>query len=432
LNISQLKRHAADPLYRNSIFLWTNTLVTTGLGFFFWMVVARYYTEYEVGVAAAIVAAVNLMALLSGLGFDASLVRFLPKAENPVRMINTCFTVTGIVALALSGIFLAGIDFFSPRTSFVRDDPLFIMAFIVFAFCWPISGILDRVFIASRRAEFGLIKNTIFSLLKIPLPILLGLFFHAFGIVGSWGLAIAIAFTVAVLLFLPRVQPGYRPALTIDLGVIRQIRGYAAGNYAVAIFGAAPALLLPIIVVNLVSAEANAHFYIAWTMAGLLHAIPLAVSFSLFAEASHFEDQLAMHARRAFKFSVLLLVPAVAVMALLGKWLLLIFGQAYSSNALTLLWILAASSLPAAINDVYYSVLRVRGRIKELVAIRAVVSFSVLVTSAVASSMATGHTAMLTIGWAWLGANILAAVYVILTVRLRARATRVRRARRQA
>jgi len=345
-------------------------------------------------------------------------------------MINTCFTVTGIMALALSGIFLAGIDFFSPRTSFVTDDPWFILAFIVYAFCWPVSGLLDRVFIASRRAEFSLIKNTIFSLLKIPLPIFLGLFFHAFGIVSSWGLAIAIAFGIAVLVFLPRVQRGYRPALTIDLGIIRRIRGYAAGNYAVAIFGAAPALLLPIIVVNLVSAEANAYFYISWTMAGLLHAIPIAVSFSLFAEASHFEDQLASQARRAFRFSVLLLVPAVVLMALLGKWLLLAFGQAYSSNALTLLWLFAASSLPAAINDIYVSVLRVRGRIKELVAFRAAIAFSVLVASAVAGELATGRTAMLTIGWAWLGANALAAGYVILVVRLRARAARVRRSER--
>jgi O-antigen/teichoic acid export membrane protein len=428
LNISRLKRHAGDPLYRNSIFLMSTTVVTTGLGFFFWMVVARYYTEYEVGVAAAIVAAVNLLALLSGLGFDAAIVRFLAKAEDPVRMINTCFTVTGIVALALCGVFLAGIDFFSPKTSFVREDPWFILAFIIFAFCWPISGLLDRVFIATRRAEFGLIKNTIFSLLKIPLPILLGLFFHAFGIVGSWGLAIAIAFTVSLLFFLPRVQAGYRPVPTIDLGIIRQIRGYAAGNYVVALFGAAPALLLPIIIVNMVSAEENAYFYMAWTMAGLLHAIPLAASFSLFAEASHFEDQLAAHARRALRFSVLLLVPAVALMALLGKWLLLVFGESYSSNALTLLWILAASSLPAAINDIYFSVLRVRGRIRELVAMRVFIAVSVLVTSAVASSLATAQTAMVIIGCSWLGANALAAAYVILIVKLRSRATRARRA----
>jgi O-antigen/teichoic acid export membrane protein len=424
LNIGQLKRYAGDPLYRNSVLLIANTVVTTGLGFFFWMVVARYYTEYEVGVSAAIIAAVNLLAMLSLLGFDAALIRFLPKAEDPTRMINTCLTINGALALVLTGIFLAGVDIWSPATSFVRNDPWFLLAFIAFAFCWPLSALVHRVFIARRRAEFSLAKNTIFSLLKLPLPILLALFFHAFGIVGSWGIAIAIAFVLSLWLFLPRVEKGYRPWPTIDLGVIRQIWRYSAGNYVVALFGTAPGLLLPIIIVNLVSAEQNAYFYIAGMLAGLLHAIPLAVSISLFAEGSQFEDQLAANGRRAFRFSMLLLLPTAALVAVLGKWLLLAFGESYSSNGLTLLWILVASSLPGAINVIYFSILRVRGRIGELLVIRIVTAVAVLVPSALAAPGA----GIVAIGYSWLGAQTLVAIYVLLAVRARSRTIRSRRA----
>ena len=160
-----------------------------------------------------------------------------------------------------------------------------------------------------------------------------------------------------------------------------------------------------------------------WMLAGLLHAIPLAVSISLFAEGSHFEDQLAANGRRAFRFSMLLLLPTAALVAVLGKWLLLAFGESYSSNGLTLLWILVASSLPGAINVIYFSILRVRGRIGELLVIRIVTAVAVLVPSALAAPGA----GIVAIGYSWLGAQTLVAIYVLLAVRARSRTIRSRR-----
>lgn len=421
MNVTQLKRYLEDPLYRNSLFLMATTAVTAGLGFFFWMIVARYYTEYEVGVAAAIISAVKLLALISTLGMDIALIRFLPKAREPGEMINSCFTVCGIVALAVSGIFIVGLDLWSPAIVFVREKAMFLLAFILFAVGWPLSGIVDSVFIAKRRAEFALAKNTIFSLLKIPLPILLALFFHAFGIVSSWGVAIGIALIISLFLFLPRVQERYKPVLRIKLNIIKDIWKYSAGNYFVSIFSTAPSLVLPIIIVNLVSAEQTAYFYVAWMISSLLLAIPLAVSTSLFAEGVHSEEELAANARRSLRFILLLLVPAIALLVLLGKWLLLLFGEGYSSNALTLLWILGFSSLFAGVNSIYYTVLRVRDRIGELLMIRALIAITVLVTS----SLIMPTLGIVGIGYAWIGAQGLTSIYVLLRVRVRSRARRV-------
>ena len=421
MNVTQLKRHLEDPLYRNSLLLMATTAVTAGLGFFFWMIVARYYTEYEVGVAAAIISAVKLLALISTLGMDIALIRFLPKAREPGEMINSCFTVCGIVALAVSGIFIVGLDLWSPAIVFVREKAMFLLAFILFAVGWPLSAIVDSVFIAKRRAELALAKNTIFSLLKIPLPIILVLFFHAFGIVSSWGVAIGIALIISLFLFLPRVQRPYKPALRINLDIIKDIWKYSAGNYFVSIFSAAPALVLPIIIVNLVSAEQTAYFYVAWMISSLLLAIPFAVSTSLFAEGVHSEEELAANARRSLRFILLLLVPAIALLVLLGKWLLLLFGEGYSTNGLTLLWILGSSSLFAGVNSIYYTVLRVRDRIGELLVIRALIAITVLVTS----SLITPTVGIVGVGYAWIGAQAITSIYVLLRVRERSRARRV-------
>ncbi len=122
--------HIRSPLYRNSFFLMTTTVARAGLGFIFWTVVTRFYTEVEVGWGSAIISAISLLALLSILGFNTAIIRFLPKAEKPQDMINSCLTLSGITALALTAIFIAGLDIWSPALGFIRKNAIFSLAFI--------------------------------------------------------------------------------------------------------------------------------------------------------------------------------------------------------------------------------------------------------------------------------------------------------------
>ena len=381
------------------------------------MVVARFYTPYEVGVGSAIISAVHFLALLGTLGLDVAIVRFLPKEQKPTEMINACLTLTGIVALIIGGIFLATLGLWSPKLIFVRERPVFALAFLVFTFGWTLSGVIGSVFIAKRRADFNLAKNTIISLLKIPLPILMVLFFHAFGIVSSWGVATGIAVIVCLFFFLPRVQQSYKPVPNLNLNIVKKIWKYSIGNYFVSILAATPSFILPIIIVKILSGEQNAYFYVAWTIASLLFSIPFAASQSLFAEGSHFEDKLRINANKAIRFALVLLVPATILVVVLGKWLLLLFGSSYSSNGLTLLWILGSSSIFVGINSVYYTILLVRHRIRELLVLRGLIAVAVLV----ASALIMPAMGIVGIGYAWLGAQASVSMYVALAIRWRYR-----------
>jgi len=378
-------------------------------GFFFWMVVARFYTEAEVGFGSAIISAISLTAIISLVGLNTSLIRFLPHADKPQELINTCYTLSGLVSLIVSGIFVAGLGFWSPALAFVRQNAIFTAAFIVFALLWTLSSLVDSTFIARRRAALVLSKNTIYSVLKIPMPVLLVLFFHTFGIVASWGIAIAIALAASLFLFLPKVQNPYKPVPTLKLSLIKDMWQYSGGNYFANLLASSPAFILPLMVVNLLGAEQNAYFYIAWAIAGLLFAIPGAVSQSLFVEGSHLEDKLRESIIKSLKFTFLLLVPAVIMLILLGKWLLLLFGQSYSLNALKLLWMLSLSSLPLSINHLYSSILRVQSRIKELMTIWGFIALAVLL----ASYLIMPATGVMGIGNAWLGAHAVVAIYIL-------------------
>jgi len=390
-----------------------NTIVMTGLGFFFWMVVARFYTEAEVGLGAAIISAMSFLAMLSRLGFGAALIRFLPKAEKPVDIINSCFTLSGMVALTLAAIFMAGLNLWSPAIGFITENLIFAIAFAVFVLLWALSGLTDYIFVAKRRAEFVLSKGALFSLLKIPIPILLVLFFHAFGIAASWGIAVGVAVAVSLFFFLPRVQSHYRPVPKLSVGAISNMWRYSTGNYLASLFATAPTLILPIMVVNLIGAAYNAYFYVAWMIAGLLFAIPFAVSQSLFAEGAHFEDKLAVNVGRAFKLIFSLLVPAALLLWLLGNWLLSLFGEGYALNGLMLLHILVLSSLFIGVNHVYNSILRVEGRIRELALIFGFTAAAVLL----GSYFVLPKTGIIGIGYVWLATQGLVTLYVLFALR---------------
>ena len=53
-----LKQVLSTRFYSNAFYLMLNAVVMSLLGFFFWMVAARFYTEAEVGLSSAIISAI--------------------------------------------------------------------------------------------------------------------------------------------------------------------------------------------------------------------------------------------------------------------------------------------------------------------------------------------------------------------------------------
>jgi len=405
-----LKRHFENPLYKNAYYLMANTMATSLLGFVFWMVVARFYSPTDVGLASAIIAATGLLASLSNLGLGFGLIKFLPTAGGKTtRMINSCFTLSGLISLLATLIFLAGLDFWSPALLPVREHPIFLFAFVIFTVAFTLSPLLDQTFIAQRSAKFAFIKNVAAGVIKIPIPVVFATFFGAFGIFASAGLGVAAATTVAALWLLPKIQRGYQPFPILQKEVINDMVHYSLGNYSAQLLWVAPSLVFPLMVVNILGAEANAHFYIAWMIAGLLMMIPNAISISLFAEGSYDEKGLLQNTKRSLVLALLLVLPAVLVVFALGSKLLLLFGETYSRNATALLWVLVLSAFPLSINYLYLSFCRVRKNIRRLIRI-----------SAVASCLALGlsyplmlRVGILGVGIGWTAAQSLVALIIV-------------------
>ncbi len=407
-----LKQHFRDPLHKNAYYLMSTTAITSLLGFVFWMVVAKLYDPADVGLASASIAAIGLLASFSNLGLGFGLIRFLPSArEKAARMINSCFSFSGLVSVLVAFVFLGGLDFWSPALLFIREHPILLSAFVIFTMVFTISPLLDQTFIAERSAKFVFVKNAAAGSIKIPILVVFSAFFGAFGILASVGLSLAIATVVATFWFLPKAEQGYRPFPSLQKEVIHDMVHYSLGNYIAQFLWMAPSLIFPLMVVNVLGTEATAHFYIAWMIAGPVIMIPNAISMSLFAEGSHNEKELLQNTRRSLCLAILLLLPAVLFIFVLGGKLLLFFGETYSHDATILLWILAISAFPLSINYLYLSFCRVRKNIKGLITI-----------SAIASCLALGlsyplmiRVGILGVGIGWAAAQMVVALVIILT-----------------
>jgi O-antigen/teichoic acid export membrane protein len=408
-----LGQHLKDPLYRNSYYLMANTAVVSILGYAFWIVVARFYDVADVGLASTIIVCMGLLVTLSNLGFDIAFIRFLNKSEKPAEFINSGLTITGIVSIFMAFVFIMGVNLWSPVLGFIKDSLIFSSAFIAFTLFLTLSSMLDYIFIAKRRAGFVLSKNTTISILKITLPFLFVLFFRAFGIISSLGTATGVVVIIFLFFFLPRVQSGYKLRAKINLHIVRDVWKYSAGNYLINIFAALTTLVLPILILNHLSAEETAYFNMTWMITSLLFIIPSAIAQSLFAEGSHFENKLDANVKRAYKFTFILLIPATIVLLLAGKWLLLAFGAGYSENGVALLRFLTLSGIFMGVNGVYVTILRVQGKIRQLIALCAFATIATLT----GGYFIIHTTGIVGIGYIWFAVQGVTSVYIIFAMK---------------
>ena len=411
-----------DPLRRNSLFLLTTHGVIALIGFFFWRIADGRYGTEAVGVATTLVSAVLLLHTLARLGLDIGLIRFLPDETDKPAMINTSFTMVGLFAAGLALVFVMGVGVWAPAVAFVRDNAWYAVLFIAFTVVASLVELLRQgVFVAYRRAQFSLAVEVVGGL-RLPL-LFASLSVGAFGIFVSWGLA-GLAALVAGIILVLFVQRSYRPVPTIRRKVVSKMLRFSLGNYAAETLRELPGFVLPIIILRVftakfegdvgrevamdMAAKMAAYFYIAWTVAGVVMMISYATGSSLLAEGSSDPGKFGRSAVKAMRFMLLLLAAAIVIVFVAGGWVLSLFREGYSENALPLLRLLTVSGIPMAINTIYVTQKRMERKMWPVILIYAFVAcFTVGVGYALID-----RTDLLGIGIAWLASNSLVAVVV--------------------
>jgi len=378
---SRLVALLRTPLYISAFYLWANAVGTALAGFAFWALVARLYSADEVGLGTAALSIVTLLAMFSHLGLGMGLIRFLPEAgEEGPRLANAVFTTSAVGAVVLSAVFLVGLPLWAPRLEFLREQPLYSVAFITFVALGALSTGQMHAFMAIRKAKYILVQTVFVQLSRLALPALMAIFFGAFGIVASGGIAAALGAVIGFAL-LARGLPGYRPTGVIDPASVFKLLPFSLANYVADSLLLTPGLILPLVVLGLLGSTEAAYFYMAWFLGFLLTSASTYLALSLFAEGSHDPGALRVLSRNAVLGGVAVVTLGALFLLLLGDKLLLAFGREYAAEGATLLRIVALAALPAAVVNVYLGALRVTKRVGELVAIASVVAVTTVALS---------------------------------------------------
>jgi O-antigen/teichoic acid export membrane protein len=402
LSWKEIKRLLNDPFYSNSAYLMLSFLVASGIGLLFWIAAASFYTQSEVGIATAIISLSGLVVIISRLGFDQALIRFIPKGDKSKIFSTTVIVTTGF-ALLIGAILVGTIGLWSP--SLAMSGYIAIL-FLALAVLQSIFMMMDNTFVALRKAQLSFVDSLIMGSRLILLLPLLALGFV--GILSSYILATAISILVCTYLL-------YRLGIRlrrIDWSFLRRSFKFSAGNYVYAILTNFPYNVIPILILSYLGAESTASYYIAASICAIASLIPRAFNTSLFVEGSH-GVELKKTVIKSLTASIILLIPVIVLIYIGGSFILGLLGEGYTTEGLELLKLLLISSLVVIPYATYSIILNIHKNVRMLIILGLIncVSLSLL------SYLLMHIYGLAGVGYAWILASLISSAIAIIVAR---------------
>lgn len=374
----QFHSYLLDPLRKNAIFLIINNMGMAVLSFIFWVIATRYASETVIGLASTILSIIGLLVSLSSLGLGMAMIRFLPENEKDGRsaLINSSLIITSIIALFIGMIYILGVSFWTPKLLFLYSTPFLLIGIVALIIIRLISTLTNSVFISYRASKYVFIKETaLFHLIKIVIiPFLI--VFGVIGILISWGIALVLSLIFSIIILIQKFH--YKPSTTLEIERIKPLFSFAVGNYISGLLASLPSFLLPVILINLLSPVDTAHFYVAWMIGNILFTLPGNIGMSLFAEGSQNIQDFRSNIKKSINFILLITIPAIIIFWLFGANILLLFGDEYSTEGLTLLRTLAISTVPLIGISIFITIKRVEKRTKEMICAQGIIAILTL------------------------------------------------------
>lgn len=399
-----------DHLLQNSFFIMLSTTTMGVLGFLFWLVSARLFPVDQIGVATTLISAANLLAYVSLLGFDTTLITSLPGSRHQGADIDSAVLLVATAATVVGFGYIVIVPAFTPELAFVRSSIPMLGGFVVLTAFTAVNLITDSAFIAYRAARYNFLIDGIVQGGTKLAAVLAVVGLGSYGLFLASGVAAMLAFLASVALLALRFS--YRPRLRIRFGAVRAAYRVSAANYLANLFNILPIMALPLIVLNGRGSEDAGYFFVAFQVANLLYAVTYAVSQSLLAEGSHADTQLRGLARRSAKVQAALILPAAAGLMAIAAPLLRVFGGEYRNHAFVPLLVFAAAAPAVALHTWTTALLRLKGGLVPLVWSHAL--FAVVVCGLAAAWSRHGLSA---VALAWLlgnlGAGLLAGAWLL-------------------
>jgi O-antigen/teichoic acid export membrane protein len=390
-----LGRHLSDPLFTTSYLLLGASVGASAFGFLFWIVAARTLTQATFASSGAAISAMAFVSGLAATGLAQVLVRFLPGAGNgSAALIRRIYVSSAAIAGVMALIAAETAGTWSPRLDRLASDRLWTLGFVAGAMVLAVFALQDGALTGIGQARWIPFENILYGIVRLAL--LGALAAGTLSIIVAWWLpALAAVGAVSVLLF-TRLVPGHAAA--------------TADSRRASTFGLTAATVTPIIVIASVGAREGARFYAAWTVMVGLTLISVSTATSLTAMGGAEGGEFRAATVRALRQVVGLSVVAVALVCVLARPILSLFGAGYGGGA-PVLRLLVLSVVPFCVSMLGLSVARVRESVGAILLWEGTLVCVALPLGAILVSRHGAEGAAI----AWLAAQLIAALVSVVT-----------------
>lgn len=354
-------------LERNSMALAVSALVTGVVGLGYWAVLGRLYPPAEVGAASAIITTATMLSAFGNLSIGALFERFLPLAgDRGPSMVRTGF----LVGAAFGTVLGVGFLFLGPTDEMFHgpvDAALFPLVVVVLSS----FALLDHTTVGLREAGWGATKNVTHAIVKLALAVALAFTATRLAIVWTWIVPAALAVVVLGIRVRHRLLDESRRGLATDLPARRQIGSFLAGTYGIYVVGAMAPLVLPLVVIDRLGADATGYFAVTWSLVTAVMVLMTMLMGPYVSAAAADSDRTWPLTLRFLLILGVVTTGGIVLFAVIGPWILGIIGAEYADAGAPLLRWAALALVPAVVAFAYNAVARVRRRLKLAVAVQA-------------------------------------------------------------
>jgi len=345
----------------NAMSLFGTTVLTSVVGFAFWVLAAHIFSQSAIGSSSAAISAMQLLSIAAMLGLGTLLIGELAAgADAPGALVTTASLASGAAGLiGGAGFGLLAHIAWPAKFDFFHGQ----LGIVLFAGTVGLSSaslVLDDAMVGLMRARWQLWRNALFSFLKLGLlPV--GAFVWgaggADGLFASWSLGVMVSL-VFLWLLARRCRAPVRGRPRIE--IVRSYWRTSLTHHWLNLSVAAPRLALPVLVTLFLTPALNASFYTALLLAGFAYVIPSHLSTALFALASGDKGALECELRRTLSIAAAVSAAAALLFACCSHILLRLFGPGYVDAAGPLA-VLGTGVFATAVKSQYMAVCRVNG-----------------------------------------------------------------------
>lgn len=403
--VSATSSGASHRLVGDAVALITSQGATAVLGLAFWAAAARGYPEAEVGRAAAVITSGVMLGTLSNLSLGAMYERFLSLAGHRAgHVIARGHALSAVISVVLATALIV----WGPRDALFAA-PWEVLAFPLLVIALAVFILQDQVAVGLHQARWAATKNISHSVAKLVLVVVLVGTSSATSIVAAWGvsaLVCSVAVSAAVRRLLQRREErDDAPRLPAR----RALVSYFAASYGTTSIAIIAPLVIPLLVVDQLGPEANAHFAVTWALTIAFLGLLTVVIGPFVAAASADPARLRPLTQRIAVVMLGVGLGGGAFLAVAAPVLIALVGERYAAEGTPLLRLMAIALPLAVVGTLYTALARFHRRLR-LTLLTQILSALVVVGG---SWLLVEPYGLRGVGYAYIAAEALVAVVLV-------------------